>query len=117
MALDYAALRAKAKDVIVNSFGGIACKVYFLDNTYVNSYIVFDAGEFAHVDTRQNPTTIAALAKQIAYLPGDLGYDPDVGTRIEYKIGTTTYTKRVDSFKSTTPTTVTCFYEVTLTNG
>jgi hypothetical protein len=117
MALDYQALRDKAKDVIVSAFGGVECKVYFLDNTYVNSYIVFDSGEFRHVDTRQSPTTIAALAKQIAYLPGDLGYDPDVGTRIEYKIGATTYTKRVDSFKSITPTTLTCLYEVTLVNG
>jgi hypothetical protein len=117
MALDYVALRTKAKAVLKDTFGAVPCKVHFLDGTCVSSFVVFDAGEYANVDSRQNPTTIGALAKQIAYLPGDLGYDPDVGTRIEYKIGTTTYKKRVDKFNAITPATVPVLYELTLVNG
>jgi hypothetical protein len=112
--LDYSSLQSKAKKLIVETFGGLRCRVNYLDNTYVSSYVVLDSSEHGNIDARQNPTTLGGLKRQLAYVPGDLKRRPDVGGTIEYTIGSRTYKKSITSVETLKPTSTALLYTLSL---
>jgi len=118
MKLNYTKLQKQVKDLIVKTFGGIACTITAMDGGTLNTYVVFDQGKLENIDNRQNPTPIIGLNQQLAYVPGDITFVPDVGGTLTYKLkvgpSLVTYEKRIAVVNVTQPGSVPLLYRLTV---
>jgi hypothetical protein len=109
MSLNYVTLQAQSKAVLIAA-GAIPCTIRWIDNSTAPSFALFIGGTAQNIDNRSNPTPIGGIVAGTVYLPGDLGWTPEITGTLEWGAGAAKQVKSIMSVAVLQPSTVPLLY-------